>query len=203
MWFETVSINLKYLLLWFQRCLILNDLFQDELLAILIEFLRVSLWTNLGLLFLLACWGINSMLSSCHSNQSQIYFHSEHCKIQDSLIFWMMTVSSKINQPFLRKGLDPTSPQATAMCLLTCRILARGVSMQTQGANNFYNSLSSYYLLVASWLQIVAKITFQELSWKDYSFAYMWSILQISGGSKIINDCKIEKWVTWMLITAT
>lgn len=58
---DSVSSNLKYLL-WFQRCLILNDLFQDELLAILIEFLRVSLWTNLGLLFLVDCWGINFMI---------------------------------------------------------------------------------------------------------------------------------------------
>lgn len=47
--------------LWFQRHLIVN-VFQDELLAIVIEFLRLWLWTNLGLLSLVACWGVNFMI---------------------------------------------------------------------------------------------------------------------------------------------
>lgn len=59
---DSVSSNLKYLPLWFQRCLIVNDVFQDQVLPILIEFLRSSLWTNLGLLVLVACWGINFMI---------------------------------------------------------------------------------------------------------------------------------------------
>jgi len=36
-----------------------NDIFQDDLLAILIELLRISLWANFGLLCLVTCWGMN------------------------------------------------------------------------------------------------------------------------------------------------
>lgn len=57
--------------------------------------------------------------------------------------------------------------------------------------------------LFTSVLQIVAKIMYQELLWKDCIFSHLWSILQVFGGFKIINDCKTEKWITWMLRTAT
>lgn len=59
--YDSASSNLKYLSLWFQRHLIVNNVFQDKMLAILIEFLRVPLWLNLGLLQE-ACRGINFMI---------------------------------------------------------------------------------------------------------------------------------------------